>query len=49
MIERFECTDVGRDCSWSTFAATEPQLMQQIAEHAKKEHNIQEISEYFQS
>ena len=45
MTKSFKCADVGKDCGWSTQAATESELMQQIAEHANHEHNIQEIPE----
>ena len=43
MTESLECVDVRKDCGCSTHADTEPDLMQQITEYLKHEHNIREI------
>ena len=44
MIKSFKCADVWKVCSWRK-ANTIHELMQQIAEHAKHAHDIDELSE----
>ncbi len=39
------CRDVGFDCDGVVQAETEAEVLQQVAEHAKTVHNLQEISE----
>ncbi len=39
-----KCHDVGLDCSFEAKGETEQEVMQKVAEHAKKDHNITEIS-----
>ncbi len=39
------CRDVGFDCDGVVRAETEAEVLQQVAEHAKTVHNLQEISE----
>ncbi len=39
----FTCRDIGMDCGFEARASTEAELMDKIAEHAKKAHNMAEI------
>ena len=39
----FECKDLGMDCNYIAKAKTEEKLMNKIAKHAKKKHNIDTI------
>jgi predicted small metal-binding protein len=38
-----KCRDVGVDCDFVARGATEQEIMQQCAEHARKEHGMNEI------
>jgi len=44
MTKSISCADVGADCSWSTTAETEEELMKKVAHHAKEEHEGMEIT-----
>jgi len=44
MTKSLSCADVGADCSWSTTAETEDELMKKVAEHAKEEHEGMEVT-----
>ncbi len=44
MSKVMKCHDVGLDCSFEAKGETEQEVMQKVAEHAKKDHNITEIS-----
>ena len=44
MTKSISCADVGADCSWSTTAETEDELMKKVAEHAKEEHEGMEVT-----
>ena len=44
MTKSISCADVGADCSWSTTAETENELMKKVAEHAKEEHEGMEVT-----
>lgn len=44
MAKSISCADVGADCSWSTTAETEEELMGKIAQHAKEKHQDLEIT-----
>ena len=37
------CRDVGVDCDYVARGATEQEILQQCAEHARKEHGMNEI------
>jgi len=38
------CRDVGSDCDYVVRGATEKEVLQRAAEHAKKDHGLSEIS-----
>jgi predicted small metal-binding protein len=44
MTKSISCADSGADCTWSTTAATEEELMQKVAEHVKAEHKDLQIT-----
>lgn len=44
MTKSLSCADVGTDCSWSTTAETEEELMKKVAQHAKEEHEGMEVT-----
>lgn len=44
MTKSISCADVGSECSWSTTAETEEDLMNQVAKHAKEAHKDLEIT-----
>ena len=44
MTKSISCADAGADCSWSTTAETEDDLMRKVAEHAKQDHEGMEIT-----
>ncbi len=44
MTKSISCADAGADCSWSTTAETEDELMKKVAEHAKEEHEGMEVT-----
>jgi len=39
------CRDVGFDCDGVVRAETEEELLQQVAEHARSAHNVEEVTE----
>ncbi len=43
MAKTVSCKDVGSDCDFVAHGANEEELMQQVADHARKEHNMSEI------
>lgn len=45
MKKSLSCRDVGADCDFSICADTEEEIFRQAAEHARKEHNLSEISQ----
>jgi len=44
MTKSISCADAGANCTWSTTAETEEELMQKVTEHAKEEHKDLEIT-----
>ena len=44
MTKSISCADAGADCTWSTTASTEEELMQKVAEHVKAEHKDLQIT-----
>jgi len=46
MEKSLRCRDVeGANCDWSVCAKSEEKIFEKAAEHARKEHNLTEISE----
>ena len=43
MAKVVRCRDIGMDCDFEARAETVPDLLQKCAEHAKTDHNMQEI------
>jgi predicted small metal-binding protein len=39
---KFECREVGFDCSWTTTGNTEEEILQRAKEHGTQEHNLKE-------
>ena len=44
MAKSISCADVGADCTWSTTAESEEELMKKVAQHAKEKHQGLEIT-----
>lgn len=44
MPKRMACADVGMDCDFEAMADSEEELMELVAEHAKRTHGIDEIT-----
>lgn len=44
MSKVMSCREVGMDCDFVAKGETEQEIMQQAAEHAKKDHGINEIT-----
>jgi len=44
MAKSISCADVGADCTWSTTAETEEELMEKVAQHAKDQHPGLEVT-----
>lgn len=44
MAKSISCADVGADCTWSTTADTEEELMNRVAQHAKEKHPEFEVT-----
>jgi predicted small metal-binding protein len=44
MTKSISCADTGADCSWSTTAETEEELMNKVAQHAKEDHEGLEVT-----
>jgi predicted small metal-binding protein len=45
MEKRLSCRDVGADCDFVACGKTEEEIFQKTSEHARKDHNMSEISE----
>lgn len=45
MGKKFSCGDVVKGCNWTTTASDEGELFKNISEHAKNEHNMENISD----
>ncbi len=45
MEKRLSCRDVGADCDTVICAKTEKEIFEKAREHARTEHNLNEISE----
>ena len=43
MTKEIRCRDVGVDCDWVVSGETEEEIMKKAAEHAKKDHGMDEI------
>jgi predicted small metal-binding protein len=43
MAKKFACRDIGISCGFEARANSESELMEKIAAHAKKAHNMKEI------
>lgn len=43
MAKAVKCRDAGVDCDFEVRAETEEELLQKCAEHAKKDHGLNEI------
>jgi predicted small metal-binding protein len=39
---KFECRQVGFDCSYTTTGNTEEEILQRVKEHGMQEHNLKE-------
>jgi predicted small metal-binding protein len=44
MAKSISCADAGTDCSWSTTAENEEELMNKVAQHAKEDHPGLEVT-----
>jgi predicted small metal-binding protein len=44
MTKSISCADTGANCSWSTTAETEEDLMKKVSQHAKEEHEGMEVT-----
>jgi predicted small metal-binding protein len=42
-MKRFACKDIGMSCGFVANAETEKELLDKVAEHARKAHNMQTI------
>ena len=45
MAKVLHCRDVGFDCEGVVRAETEEEVLQQVAEHAKKAHGLQDLTD----
>ncbi len=43
MAKSFDCRSLGMDCDWKVTGATEEEVIQKCAEHARSAHNMKEI------
>ncbi len=43
MAKTVSCRDVGSDCDFVARGDSEEEILSQVAEHARKEHNMNEI------
>ena len=43
MAKAISCKDAGVDCNWQGRAETENELIQKVADHAKKVHGIAQL------
>ena len=44
MTKSISCADTGANCSWSTTAETEEEIMNKVAQHAKEDHPDLEVT-----
>jgi len=44
MTKSISCADAGANCSWSTTAETEEEIMNRVAQHAKEDHPDLEVT-----
>ncbi len=44
-MKELRCRDAGADCNFVVRAQTEEELFKKAAEHGRKDHNMQELSE----
>ena len=44
MTKSISCADAGADCSWSTTAETEEEILSKVAQHAKEDHPELEVN-----
>jgi predicted small metal-binding protein len=44
MTKSISCADAGADCSWSTTAETEEEILNKVAQHAKEDHPELEVN-----
>ena len=44
MTKSISCADAGANCSWSTTAETEEEIMSKVAQHAKEDHPELEVT-----
>jgi predicted small metal-binding protein len=44
MTKSISCADAGANCSWSTTADTEEEIMNKVAQHAKEDHPELEVT-----
>jgi predicted small metal-binding protein len=44
MTKSISCADAGANCSWSTTAETEEEIMNRVAQHAKEDHPELEVT-----
>lgn len=42
---RFGCKVAGSACNWTAHGATEAEVMAKVAEHAKRKHNVQAVTD----
>ncbi len=47
MAKRLSCRDAGADCDFVACGDTEEELFQKAADHAKSDHNMNEIPQDF--
>jgi predicted small metal-binding protein len=45
MAKSISCSDAGKDCSWSTTADSEEELMRKVTEHVLSDHKEIELNE----
>ena len=44
MAKSISCSDAGKDCSWSSTAATEEELMEKVTDHVTEKHKEIELN-----
>jgi predicted small metal-binding protein len=44
MTKSISCADARADCSWSTTAETDEEIMNRVAQHAKEDHPDLEVT-----
>ena len=44
MTKSISCADAGANCSWSTTADTEEEMMNRVAQHVKEDHPELEVT-----